>query len=202
MSDLTQPDKNDRVGLYLTIGAAAIGIVAAIVTTVARLVEVAPGHNIPVLVALDGEKATLPLGPDGAPVAATLDSATVIVADPAPATLFALWGQPIVVGLTWITLLVIAALFCLRLARAQVFTKATSVLLYLAAGVLTVGWFFGSLFANMTSNGALSAISNYTYESVNFNVHVAPAIGVLALAAVGTAVQAGVRLRKDAEGLV
>lgn len=202
MSDLTQPDKNDRVGLYLTIGAAAIGIIAAIVTTVSRLVEVAPGHDIPVLVALDGEKASLPLGPNGAAVDATLSSATVIVVDPAPATLFALWAQPIVVGLTWIGLLVIAALFCLRLARAQVFTKATAMLLYVAAGVLTAGWFFGSLFTNMTSNGALSAISDYTYESVTFSANLAPAIGVFALAAVGTAVQAGVRLRKDSEGLV
>lgn len=202
MSDITQPDRNDRVGLYLTVGAAAIGILAAIITTVLRLIEVAPGHDIPVLVALDAERVTLPLGPDGDAVDATVDAATVIVADPAPATLFALWAQPIVVGLTWIALLIVAALFCLRLARAQVFTKATAVLLYVGAGILALGWFLGSILTNMTTNGALSAISNYSYDSVTFGASFAPAIGVLALGAVATAVQAGQRLQKDAEGLV
>src|SRR6478735_1199946 len=124
MSDLTAPDNSDRLGLYITVGAAAIGIIASVVTTVARLAEVAPGKDIPVAVALEQVKTSLPLGPSGSQVPATLDAATVIVGDPAPATLFALWAQPITVGLTWIGLLVVAALFCLRLARAEVFTKS------------------------------------------------------------------------------
>jgi hypothetical protein len=202
MSDLTTPDQSDRQGLYVTVGAAAIGIVAAVVTTVSRLIEVAPGKDIPVLVALDGEAISLPLGPDGAPVAATADAATVIVADPAAATLFALWAQPIVVGLTWIALLVVAALFCLRLARAQVFTRSTARLLYAGAAILTAGWVLGSLFSNMTSNGALSAISDYSYDSVTFSVNLAAAIGALALAAVGLAVQLGERLQRETDGLV
>jgi len=202
MTELTTPDRSDRMGLYLTVGAAAFGIVVAIAATVSRLIEVAPGHDIPVLVALDAEQTTLPLGPDGAAVHATLDSATVIVADPAAATLFALWAQPIAVGLTWIGLLIVAALFCLRVARAQIFTRSTSRLLYIGASILIAGWFLGSLFTNMTSNGALSAVSNYTYDSVTFAVSLAPAIAVLALAAVGVAIQLGERLQRETEGLV
>ena len=119
-----------------------------------------------------------------------------------PAMLFALWAQPIVVGLTWIGLLVVAALFCLRLIRAQVFTRPTARLLFIGAAILTAGWFLGSLFTNMTSNGALSAVSDYTYDSVTFAANLAPAIGVFALAAVGVAVHMGERLQRDTEGLV
>ena len=202
MADITEPDSSDRLGLYLTAGAAAIGIVIAVVSTVARLVEVAPGHDIPVQVALDAQATVLPLGPNGAPVDATIDSATVVVADPAPATLVALWAEPIVAGLMWIGLLVVAALFCLRLARAQVFSRSTARLLYIGGGILTVGYLLGTTLANMTSNGALSSISDGTYETVAVSVSLAPAIGVLVLAAVGTAVQVGERLQRETEGLV
>jgi len=202
MEEITQPDNSDRLGLYLTAGAAAIGIVIAVVSTVSRLLEVAPGHDIPVRIALDAQATLLPLGLNGAPVDATVDAATVLVADPAPATLFALWAQPIVAGLTWSGLLVVAALFCLRLARAQVFSTATARLLYLGGGILTVGYFFDTILSTMTSNGALSAISDGTYEAMAASIDLAPAIGVLVLAAVGTAVQVGERLQRETAGLV
>src|SRR6188474_2468412 len=96
MPNNTEVDRSDRLGLYITAGAAAIGIVASIVVTVARLLEVAPGHDIPVSVALDAEAVVLPLGPSGAPVNTTVDAATVLVSDPSTATTFALWAEPIV----------------------------------------------------------------------------------------------------------
>lgn len=202
MSELTTPDQSDRLGLYITVGAAAFGIVATVVTTVSRLVEVAPGKDVPVVVALDGQKTMLPLGPGGAPVAGTLDAATVVVPDPAGATLFALWAQPITAGLTWIGLLVVAALFCMRLARAEVFTKSTAQLLYVGATILTAGYAFGALFTLMTSNGALAAVSDGTYDATSMTLSLAPAIGVLALAAAGVAVQVGERLQQETAGLV
>ena len=202
MSEVTQPDKSDRLGLYITAGAAGIGIVASIVATVARLLEVAPGHNIPVRVALDAQAVALPLGPSGAAVDTTVDVATVLVNDPSAATTFALWAEPIVAGLMWIGLFVVAALFCLRLARAQVFTTSTARLLYTGAGILTAGWVFGSFLTSMTSNGALSAISDGSYEGGAFAVSAAPVIGVWVIAAVGLAVQVGERLQRDTRGLV
>jgi len=202
MSNTSEVDRSDRLGLYITAGAAAIGIVASIVATVARLLEVAPGHDIPVRVALDAEAVALPLGPNGAPVNTTVDVATVLVTDPAPATTFALWAEPIVAGLMWSGLFVVAALFCLRLARAQVFTRSTARLLFTGAGILTAGWVFGSILTSMTSNGALAAISEGTYEGGAFAVSAAPAIGVWVIAAVGLAVQVGERLKRETEGLV
>ena len=202
MSDTQPIAKSDRFGLYASVVFAAIGIANIVTDTIARLREVAPGHDIPVLVRLAGESAQLPLGPGGSAVAAQVETVTVIVADPAPATLFALWAQPIVAGLSWSVGLVLAAMFCVRLARAQVFTRGTYRLTYLAAGVLTVGWFVGGILTNMTTNGALSAISDYSYDAVTFDVGWKQFLGVLVLAAVGVALQVGERLQRDTDGLV
>ena len=203
MNDRTAPLKrSDRISLYLSAAIAIAAIIAGGAGTFTRLMEVAPGHDIPVLVRLAGESAQLPLGPGGSAVAAQVETVTVIVADPAPATLFALWAQPIVAGLSWSVGLVLAAMFCVRLARAQVFTRGTYRLTYLAAGVLTVGWFVGGILTNMTTNGALSAISDYSYDAVTFDVGWKQFLGVLFLAAVGVALQVGERLQRDTDGLV
>lgn len=202
MSDDTRIDKSDRVGLYLSVAIAAIGIALVIIGTVGRLIEVASGGDIPVRIPLDGESAQLPLGPDGELIAADVNTATVMVSDPAPATLFAMWAHPIVDGLAWSAGLIIVAMFFLRLARAQVFTRGTARLMYVASGVLVFGWFAGSLLTNMTTNGAMSAISDYTYDSITFTANLAPMLGVLGFAAVGVALQLGEKLQRETEGLV
>jgi len=202
MSELAEVDKGDRLGLYLTVGFAAVGIVGAIVSTVAPLIEVAPGHDIPVLVPLTGQVAMLPVGPGGAPFEAAIETGTVVVADPAPATLFALWAQPIALGLAASACLVLVAMFCLRLARAQVFDRGTARLAIIAAGVVTVGWVANTVFTNMSTNGALAAVSAGTYDSALFAVNLGPAIAVFALAAIGTALQIGERMQRETAGLV
>jgi hypothetical protein len=166
------------------------------------LAEVAPGHDIPVVVPLADEQTTLPLGPDGAMVTVDVETATVIVADPAPATLFALWAQPIVLLLAVAAGMVVAAMFFLRVARGKVFEPGTPRLVVVGASIVAGAWFVGAILTNMTTNGALSAISNYTYESVIFEADMAPLIWVLVLGAVGGALEVGERMRRDTEGLV
>ena len=202
MSTNTEVDKSDRLGLFLAVGFAVLAVIAAIATTVRRLVEVAPGHNIPVLLPLTGETAQLPLGPDGALVATTLDRGTVVLADPTPAMLAALWAEPIVVGVAWGTCMVIAALLLLRLARAQIFTRGSARLVYVAAGVVTVGWVVGSTLNAMIASGTFTALSDDTLDPVYVEVSLAPAVAVMALAAVGVVIQIGERLQRDTRGLV
>lgn len=202
MDDRTQLDKSDRIGMYGSIVIVAIGILLAIASAVHRLREVWSGHDIPVTVPLSNETAQLPLGPDGADVSATVEVATVIVADPAPATLFALWAQPIWGVLVICTGLVLAAMFFMRLARGRAFTTGAARLAFIGAGVVTAGWFGSNMLTNMTVNGAMSAISDYTYDNVTFEVDFAPIVGVLVLAATGAALQIGERLQRETEGLV
>ncbi len=195
-------DRNDRIALYLSIILAAVAIVLAGWGAAQRLIEVAPGHDIPVVVPLSGEQAALPLGPDGAAMTVNVETATVVVQDPASATLFALWAEPIVQFLAIAAGMVVAAMFFLRVARGRAFERGTAALVTIGASIVAGGWFVGSILNNMTTNGALSAVSNYTYDSVTFTADLAPFIWILVLGAVAGALQLGERLRRDTEGLV
>lgn len=202
MNDARALDRPDRIGMYMSIVLVAIGAALAIYSAVQRLSEVASGGAIPVLVPLAEETAELPLGPDGAPVQAQVESAIVQVTDPAAATLFALWAQPIWGVVCICAGLVLAAMFFLRLARGKAFNGGAARLAFIGAGVLVVGWFGNAILTNMTTNGALSRLSNYSYDSVVFEVSLMPVVGVLLLAATGAALQIGERLQRDTEGLV
>lgn len=203
MNTSTSPLKrSERVSLYLSAAIAIAAIAAGGAATVMRLMEVAPGHDIPVLVPLSEETAQLPLGPDGAAVTVDVETATVTVADPAPATLFALWAQPIAQLVVIAAAMAIAAAFMVRLARGRAFERGTAGLVYAGAGVIAGGWFVESILTTMTTNGALSAISDYTYDAALFEYSLGPFIAVLVIAAVGVALQIGERLQRETEGLV
>ncbi|MFW7414806.1 hypothetical protein [Demequina sp. SO4-18] len=195
-------DRSDRIAMYAAAVMAASGAVIAITAAVERLREVAPGHDIPVTVPLDGETAPLPLGPDGAAVTATVETATVVVPDPAPATMFALWAEPIWAALAICAGLVIAVLFFLRLARGRAFTRGASRLAYTGAGVIAVGWVGDRLWSNMTTNGAMSAISDYTYGVAIFEASLVPLLAILVVGAIGAALHVGEKLQRETEGLV
>lgn len=195
-------DRSDRVGMYMSIVLVAIGAALTVYGAVQRLSEVAAGGAIPVLVPLAGETADLPLGPDGSLVSAQVETAIVHVSDPAVATLFALWAQPIWSVVFIIAGLVLAAMFFLRLARGKAFNHGAARLALIGAGVILVGWFGNTILTNMTTNGALSRLSDYSYDSIVFEVSFLPVLGVLLIAAIGAALQIGERLQRDTEGLV
>lgn len=202
MDDTQRPSRSDRIGLYFSVAIAVVIVVLAGVSAVTRLIEVAPGHDIPVTVPLSDVAVNIPLGPDGAPYPATVVSATIEVADPAPATLFALWGEPIVIFACVAALMVVISLFMVRLARGEIFAAGTYRLVYWAAGVLAAQILVGGTFTNMTTNGALSAVSDYTYDSVIFEQDLTPLLWFLLLGGIGAALQIGERMRRDTEGLV
>lgn len=202
MDDTRSLDRPDRIGMYMSIVLVAIGAGLTIFSAVNRLRDVASGGAIPVLVPLAGENAQLPLGPDGTAVQAQVESAIVHVSEPASATLFALWAQPIWGVVCICAGLVLAAMFFLRLARGKAFNGGAARLAFIGAGVLVVGWFGNGILTNMATNGALSRLSDYSYDSVVFEVSLMPIVGVLLLAATGAALQIGERLQRDTEGLV
>lgn len=202
MNTPTSLSRSDRIGMYATIVLGAIGAAVTIWVTITRLTEVLPGRDIPVLVPFVGESATLPIGPDGAAMPVEVDQAIVTVADPAAATFFALVAQPIVVGLAILAGILLLCLFCFNLARGRAFAASTVRIVFLGTGVLLVGWVLGSLFETMSVNGALSAVSDYSYDGVLFQTDFSAAFGVLALGAIGAAFQVGHRLQRETEGLV
>jgi hypothetical protein len=198
----TALSRSDRIGMYATVVLGALGAVGTVWATVARLAEVLPGHDIPVLVPFVGETAQLPLGPDGTPVTVDVDQATVTVSDPAAATLFALIAHPIVTGLAILAGIVLLCLFCLNVARGRAFAASTVRIVLTGVGVLTVGWVLGSLFETMGVNGTLAAVSDRQYDGVLFQTDFTAVFGILALGAIGAAFQVGHRLQRETEGLV
>lgn len=201
MDDATRVSRADRSALYVTvaIGAAAAG--GALWATVSRLMEVLPGRDIPVVVPLD-ERASLPLGPDGAEVEAAVEHATVIVPTVAPATHFALVAHPLVTGLALVAGIVLFSLFCLNLARGKGFARSNVRIVVAAMLVLTVGWALATLFQTMSVNGALASLSDGTYDTLTAEVDLTWVFALLALGAVAGAFQIGERLQRDTRGLV
>lgn len=202
MGDARTVSRADAIGMRISV--ALLAAVAAVVIWLAveRVMVVASGGAIPVDVPLDGEAVSLPLGPDGATVEATTSLATVQVTDPAPATLAALYAQPVWISLAVLAGLAVAAAFLLRVSRGRAFERGTARLAYAGAGIVTAGWLVDSILTNMTTNGALAAISDHTYASITFETSLAPVVAVLIIGAVGAALEIGERLQRDTEGLV
>ena len=198
----TRLDRSDTIGMYATVGIALVAVIATIWRVAMRLAEVLPLRDVPVLVPFFDERAELPIGPDGAPVAVGVDQAVVTVPEPAAATGFALVAEPLVHGATVVAGIALFALFCWNLARGRAFSRGNVRIVLWGAGVLAAGWLLGSILTNMTVNGALSAVSDYTYEGITFSTDWAVPFAILALGAVGAAFQVGARLQRDTEGLV
>ncbi|WP_448811046.1 hypothetical protein [Agromyces bauzanensis] len=202
--DTTQTglSRADRTGMYATVALAAGGIVIVAWLAITRLVEVLPGRDVPVLVPFVDEAARLPIGPGGAMVDVAVDQAIVTVPRPAPATQFALVAEPLVHGLSIIAGIALLAMFCWNLAGGRAFSRGNVRLVMWSGGVLMLGWLVGTILTNMTVNGALSAVSEYTYDGVVFALNWVPFFAVLALGAIGAAFQIGERLQRDVTGLV
>ncbi|UOE42693.1 hypothetical protein [Agromyces larvae] len=205
MSQSTNPARlrpSDQAGMFLTIVIAVIAIAATAWLAISRLVEVLPGRDVPVLVPFVSEASTLPIGPDGASVEVAVAQAVVTVPSPAVATQFALVAEPIVVGCSIIAAIVLLGLLAWNLARGRAFTRANTRIIWWGSAVLTGGWVFGTLFQTMGVNGALSAVSEHTYDGVLFSTNWAPFFAVLTLAVIGAAFQIGERLQHDTDGLI
>ncbi len=200
--DTTRPGKWDAYSLYATIGMGAVGVGVTLFALIQRLAEVLPGRDVPVTVPVTGETTELPVGPDGVDIPATIDTATIVVPEPAAATGFALVADPIVTAATVIALIVALCLFCLSVARGAAFGRLSLLAMGGATTALAVGGILIWLFRTMSVNGAYSAISDYGYEGARFEIDFAWVFGVLALAAVTAAFQIGHRMRRDTEGLV
>jgi hypothetical protein len=190
------------MGMYGTVVLGTIGAAATVWAMTARLAEVLPGRDIPVLVPFVDETATLPIGPDGSAVPVEVDQAIVTVSDPAAATLFALVAQPLVVGLAILAGIALLALFCVNVTRGRAFAASTVRIVFAGVAVLFAGWVLGSLFQTMGVNGTLAAVSDRQYAGVLFQTDFTAVFGILALGAIGAAFQIGHRLQRETEGLV
>ena len=199
---LSSPSRSDRISLIATI---VIGIVAAgyiLVLLVLRLIEVLPNREVPVLVPFVEMPTRLPIGPDGADIAANVEQATVSVSGMPTITVVSLAIAAIVTAASAIAIIAIVCIFCRRLIRGEAFSARNTRLIMATSFTLIGGWFLGTLFTNMGVNGAFSHLSDYGYDGATFTADWVPAVAAIAIGAVGIAFQAGQRLQRETEGLV
>ncbi|QNG20365.1 DUF2975 domain-containing protein [Rhodococcus triatomae] len=194
--------RSDRWGLVFTVVGGLVVAVAALADAVWEIARILPNKDVAVQVPFVDMRAPLPVGPDGAPVDAVIDTATVQVSGMAGITLVSLILAHIAVAATVLALVGCGVVLCRNLARGIAFSRTNTRMIIASSVIVTAGWFAVAMFGTMGVNGAFAALSDYTYDNVTFAVDWAPVFVALALAVIGMAFQAGERLQKDAEGLV
>ncbi|MER7796609.1 hypothetical protein [Microbacterium sp. NPDC096154] len=195
-------DRGDRTAIWFTAIVATIAAICVVVAAVQRVIEVLTARQIPVLAPFRGERAALPIGPDGADVMVTVNEAVIPASDLAPITTASLVLEAIVGATGILGALACLALLCVNLARGIAFSRANTRLLMLGTVAIIVAWAGGGLFRTMGVNGTFAAVSDRSYDNVLFATDLTPVAIVLTLAAVGTAFGVGERLQRDTEGLV
>ena len=200
MSEPTTPGREDRLGLFITVGVAALIAIGALVTGISRLVEVLPGEDVPVQVSLEGENTMLDLGSEGGVTSVALETGVVTVYEPSQTTMVASIAEPIVATLAVVAGAAIAALVLLRLARGTALARRTHIPVYVLACVTLAGGLAVDLLGAVAANSALQDLGGD--DGFTFTVSLIPVVAALAIAAVGVAFESAFRLSKDTEGLV
>ncbi|MBW0254224.1 MULTISPECIES: hypothetical protein [unclassified Cellulomonas] len=192
--------RSDLLSL-LVVGAAVI--VWQAIGLVASVVRILPNRDAPVDVMIMGATVDLPLGPDGAAVAATVDTATLTVSDLPAATYVAALGAAAVPPLATIGVTVCVLLLSRRMLAGQFFSRTTTRLITAVSLLIAGGWvaWFGC--SVLASNGVLAQIADRAVmEQITFQVSWTPILASMAVGALAAAFHAGERLERETEGLV
>jgi hypothetical protein len=188
--------------LWLLAAGAAAMVVYLLVRLGLRIGEIVPNRDVAVPVPFADTTASLPVGPQGGPVAVAITEGVLHVSGmPAISLVSVLLGETLRAG-TAIALIVFFGVFCLRMSRGRIFDRANVRLVLWSGAVLVVGWGAGGLFTMMGVNGAFAALSAHGYDNVGFPTDWAPFIAGLTLLLLSYAFESGMRLQRETEGLV
>ena len=196
---LTRGDKSALIGFC--VAGLAIAAYFVVFSTI-RIIELARGTDVPVLVEFIGDRVDLPLvGGDSIPV--ELDRATLVAPQ-----LPALAAVPGMIGQVMQILTIVVVIGCLiLLARGilsgRVFSRRNTVLVMTAGITGLVGFAAVQFFDNMLANATVAAVTDNGID--NAVISVEPFTFILAafiIAVIGTAFVIGEKLQRETEGLV
>jgi hypothetical protein len=196
---LTRGDKSALIGFC--IAGLAIAVYFVVFSTI-RIIELARGTAVPVLVEFMDAPVQIPLT-TGDSVTAGLDRATLTASTLPPiATAAGIIGQVIQI------LTIVAVIGCLiLLARGIlsgcVFSRRSTVLVMTAGITGLVGFAAVQFFDNMLANATVAAVTDNGID--NAVISVEPFTFILAafiIAVIGTAFVIGEKLQRETEGLV
>ena len=183
------------------IGGVAIAV-NFVVASVFRIVELARGTDVPVVVEFTGEPVEVSLA-EGGTISLGLDEGTITATDlPPMATLPGITGQ--VIQLITI-LVVIGSLILLSrsIFRGTVFSRRNTALVMTAGITGLIGFSAVRFFQNMLANATVNVVTDNAID--NAVITVEPFTFILAafvVAVIGTAFVIGDRLQRETEGLV
>lgn len=173
------------------------------IVLVVSLVQIAPNQDAPVEVMIAGSSVGLPLGPEGAVLPASVDTATLRVSDMPIATHLAAMGAVAVPPLATIGVTVCVLLLCRRMLAGQFFSGTITRLITAISLLIGGGWLAWFGCAVMASNGVLALVADRAItEEITFQLSWTPVLTSMAVGALAAAFAAGERLQRDAEGLV
>lgn len=195
--------KPDAVGLAIFMIVGAGIAIWSVVAAALRIIEVLPGHDVPVLAVFHDTPAQAPIGPDGASAAVTLEQAWITAAQlPAP-SVWALVIQQILQAGTIVTVVACVTLLLRSILRGTVFSRRNTALVATAGLTAVIGYALVPYFGNMGANGAFARISERTFDNVIMSVDLMPLFVLAFVAALGSTVfTVGHRLQRETEGLV
>lgn len=199
-----RPSVADRIGIW-TFMVVGIAIVAwSAFAALSRVMQVLLGEDVPVLASFIDTRAEAPIGPDGALVPVTLDTAYVVAEQLPAASVVAALIEPAIAFLTVAIVVVCLILLARNILRGRIFSKGNTALVATAGFTGFIGSALAPFFGNMVANGAIARISNRTFERTAV-LSIEPFPYIILAFALGIAVTAfgvGDRLRRETEGLV
>lgn len=185
----------------LLVGSAVV--VWQVIALVAGVARILPNQDAPVEVVLTGAAVDLPLGPEGAALAATVDTATLAVSDMPVATYVAALGTAVVPPLATIAVTVCVLLLCRRMLAGQFFSGTITRLITAVSLLVGGGWLAWFGCSVLASNGVLAQVADRAVaDQITFQVSWTPILASMAIGALAAAFHAGEKLQRDAEGLV
>lgn len=195
--------RGDRAGLIVFCIAGVAIAVNFVVYSIFRIVELARGTDVPVIVEFSGEPVEVPLGTGGGTVPVGLDQGTITAAVLPPiATVPGIIGQVIQV----VTILVVIGCLIL-LSRSifggKVFNRRNTGLVMTAGITGLVGFAAVRFFENMLANATVAVVTDNAVENLSMTVEpVTYILAAFVASVIGTAFVIGDKLQRETEGLV
>lgn len=204
--DTTRQSTLSRADAAALIAFCVAGIaIAAWITvfSVMRVIELARGTDVPVMVEFIGDTVDAPLGPDGSALSIGLDRATLTAAQLPPiATVPGIIGQVVQI-LTILTVIACLILLAQSTLRGRVFSRRNTRLVMTAGITGLLGAAASRFFENMLANATVSVVADNAFETAVISIE--PFGFILAafiLSVIGTAFVVGDRLQRETAGLV
>lgn len=198
-----RPSRGDRAAIWIFIVAGAAIAVSVAVSAGFRVGELLSGGTVRVAAEFIDQRASAPIGPNGAAVEIALDRAMLRTEVPPIGAWAGVLGQ-IALVLTFATVILCLILLSRRLVHGRIFGRSSTVLVSVAGLVGLIGAAATRFFDNMLANATIAQISDHG-DARNAVISVEPfpfVVAAFAVSIICTVFVIGERMQRETDGLV